>query len=234
MTHGEESEEQLRRQVCDVGHRLARQNYVTAMDGNISVRLGDDRFLLTPTQCSLGRLEPEELVVINGDGETLEGEAEPTSEYRLHVTCYERRPDVNAVVHAHPPNCVAASVAGVDLTKPVVPEVVFTLGAIPTTPYGTPGGEGSCRVIRDYVDTYDAILLDRHGVVTQDGDLEGAYMKMEKAENAAEVHMKARQVGIVRVLPRDEVERLKEMGKKYGLNPEAVPEANAYEETGRE
>jgi len=228
MTPDEDSEQELRQKICEIGRRLDEKGLVTAMDGNISVRLGDNRFLFTPTQCSLGRMEPDELVVAGEDGEPERGGRPPSSEYRLHVACYRRRPDVGAVIHAHPPNCVAASVAGVNLAQPVLPEVVFTLGSIPTAPYGTPAGEESCAVMEQYAETYDAVLLDRHGVVTLDGGLEGAYMKMEKAENAAEVHLKAKQLGVVRVLPREEVEKLKELGKKYGLNPDAVPDDMAY------
>jgi len=232
MTAEEKSEQDLREEICEVSRRLDRKGLVTAMDGNVSAQLGEDRFLFTPTKCSLARVEPDELVVADRTGEPVEGDRRPSSEYRLHVACYDRRPDIGAVIHAHPPNCVAASVAGVNLEKPVLPEVVFILGAIPTAPYGTPASEQSCAVMEEYAETYDAIVLDRHGAVTLDEDLEGAYMKMEKAENAAEVHMKAQQLGIVQVLPRDEVEKLKKLGQKYGLNPDAVPDEAAYQGRG--
>ncbi|MEF8787429.1 MAG: class II aldolase/adducin family protein [Planctomycetota bacterium] len=233
MTPDETSEQELREQVCDVGRRLDERGFVPAMDGNISVRLGDNRFLFTPTKCNLGRMEPDELVVADENGDPEEGDVRPSSEYRLHVACYGRRPDIEAVIHAHPPNCVAASVADIDLKKPILPEVVFTLGAIPTAPYATPASEESCAAMEEYADTYDAVLLDHHGVVTLDENLEGAYMKMEKAENAAEVHLKAQQLGVVRVLPQEEVENLKRLGQKYGLNPAAVPDETAYDSRER-
>jgi len=218
----EQDEQELRELFCEIGRRMYENGFLAATDGNLSAKLSDKKLMFTPGKSALGHMEPEDLVITDFDGEMLKGEGKVTSEYRLHLTCYEERDDINAVVHAHPPYVLALTIAGVSLARPVLPEVVFNLGSIPTAPYATPSSPQGPEVIRELVRVHDAMAIDRHGSVTVGETLEDAYLKLEKVEHAAQITHLARQLGVIKVLPKKEVEKLKEVGTKAGLNPEAV------------
>jgi L-fuculose-phosphate aldolase len=211
-----EPEYRLRKEMAEIGRRAWQKNLVAASDGNLSVRLGPDRFLITPSGSCLGFLKPAELAVIDTTGRS-RSPHRPTSEYRLHLEVYRLRPDVGAVIHAHPPLCTAFSVAGVRLDQCVVPEVVFTLGAIPTTPYATPTTEEPPRVIQEYINQCDALILDRHGSLTVGANLCDAFFKLEKIEHAASVILAARLLGKVQTLSREQVEKLMAVRENLGL-----------------
>ncbi len=209
-------ESQRRRDVVAVGRVLYEKDLAIATDGNISVRLDDERLLTTPSGVCKGMLEADGLVVTDMAGRCLSG-GKPSSELRLHLAVYEARPDVRAVVHAHPPVATAFTVAGIGLDEPVLPEVVFTLGAIPTARYATPSSAQGPEVVRELIGDHDAILLDHHGAVTCGPDVWDAQKKMEKVEHAARTVLAARQLGRVRVLPPDEVQRLVGVHEQLGL-----------------
>jgi L-fuculose-phosphate aldolase len=193
---------------------LHRKNYLAATDGNVSVRLGD-RVLVTPSGVHKGYMEAEQILTVDFRGRVLAGEGRPTSEMRMHLLAYELRPDVNAVVHAHLPYATACTLAGISLLEPILPEVVITLGGIPTAPYATPGSEEVPVAIRDFLREYDAILLSRHGAMTMGLDVMDAYNKMEKLEHTARVVLAARLQGLLPPLPEAEVEKLRRLGEKY-------------------
>jgi L-fuculose-phosphate aldolase len=132
----------------------------------------------------------------------------------MHLLAYELRPDVSAVVHAHLPYATACTLAGIDLLEPILPEVVITLGGIPTTPYATPGSEEVPAAVRDFIREYDALLLSRHGAMTVGSDVTDAYNKMEKLEHTARVVLAARLQGPLAPLPPAEVEKLRRLGEK--------------------
>src|SRR5262245_22493927 len=132
-------ERELRDAVCDIGRRLHERGFVAAWDGNISHRLPDGSFLCTPTMCPKGRLRPDELCTVDADGRQLGGPRARTSEILLHLAIYRHRPDVRAVVHAHPPHATAFAVTGEPVPNGVLPEVEYFLGTVPTVPYQTPG-----------------------------------------------------------------------------------------------
>ena len=202
------NEREAREAVCEAGRRLYAKNLVAATDGNISIRLGADRFLCTPSGVSKGFMTPDILVIANSRGEKVSGEGRVTSEFFTHLACYEERPDIVAVVHAHPPYATALTLAGVDMTVPVVPEVVMTLCAIPTAGYATPGSREGADVVRPWVGTYDAFLLDRHGAVTVGKTVFDAYFKMEKVEHTALSIAAARGLGGARTLTPEMVVKL--------------------------
>ena len=216
-------EQRLRHEIVLVGKALHEKGFVGATDGNISVRLGENRVLVTPSGISKGFLKPENMVVADLKGRVIysasEGERSlhPSSEFPLHLQAYHQRPDVRAVVHAHPPIAIACSIAGISLDTPVIPEVVVTLGGIPTTPYATPGTSEGAEVIQDYIGERDALLLDHHGVVTVGETAMSAYLKMEKVEHAAQIILAAAQLGNVRPLLPDQVEKLIDIRQRYGL-----------------
>jgi L-fuculose-phosphate aldolase len=206
----------IRREMVEIGRRMYEKDLVAATDGNISFRLGDDRFLITPTGSCLGYLKASDLVLIDSAGSP-RSPGRPTSEYRLHLEVYRQRKDVSAVVHGHPPVCTAFSVAGETLDRCVLPEVVFTLGAIPTAPYGTPTTDEPPRMVREQIGSCDAMILDRHGTLTVGPSLYEAFYKLEKIEHTARVILAARTLGRVRVLSPEQVEKLLEVRKTAGL-----------------
>ncbi len=214
----EVQDQRLRETICEVGRRMYLRNLVAATDGNISVRLGPGRFLCTPSGVSKGWMRPERLVVADAAGALVSGEGRVTSEIHTHLAVYEERPDVNAVVHAHPPKAVGFSLAGRSMTDLVLPELVMSLGGIPSAPYATPGAIEGNRVVRALIRRCDAVLLDRHGAITAGVDLLDAYHKMEKIEHAAESLLTACLLGGPRTLEADEVRRLRAARDAYGYS----------------
>ncbi|MBI4567528.1 MAG: class II aldolase/adducin family protein [Planctomycetes bacterium] len=215
------AEKEAREIICDIGRRCWEKNYVAATDGNISALCDDGGIIITPSGVSKARMKPEMMIRVDRRGQPLGGETRtPSTEFRMHVAVYEERPDVAAVVHAHPPTAIAFTLAGLTLCQCVIPEVVVQLGAIPIAPYATPTTEEVPAVIRDFIRTCDAVMLDRHGSLTVDESLWNAYYKLEKLEHTAEILLKARLLGRVRELPADEVNRLLALRPKFGLkNP---------------
>jgi L-fuculose-phosphate aldolase len=205
---------QLKQDIVRICQMLHRKNYLAATDGNVSVRLGD-RLLITPSGVNKGLMEADQVLTVDLRGQVLEGEGRPSSEIRMHLLAYELRPDVAAVVHAHLPYATGCTLAGIDLLEPILPEVVITLGGIPTAPYATPGTPEVPAAIRDFIQEYDAILLSRHGAMTVGRDVMDAYNKMEKLEHTARVVLAARLQGPVAPLPAAEVEKLRRLGEKY-------------------
>ncbi len=204
----------MRQEIVRVCRMLHRKNYLAATDGNVSVRLGD-QVLVTPSGVHKGLMEADQVITVDLQGRVLRGVGRPTSEIRMHLLAYELRPDVGAVVHAHLPYATACTLAGISLLEPILPEVVITLGGIPTAPYATPGSVAVPEAIRDFIREYDALLLSRHGAMTVGPDVSDAYNKMEKLEHTARVVLAARLQGPVEPLPAAEVETLRRLGEKY-------------------
>jgi L-fuculose-phosphate aldolase len=208
------SEMELKQEIVCICRMLHRKNYLAATDGNVSVRL-KDRLLTTPSGVHKGLMEAEQVLTVDLNGRVLAGEGKPTSEIRMHLLAYELRPEVKAVVHAHLPYATACTLAGIDLLEPILPEVVITLGGIPTAPYATPGTEAVPAAIREFIGRYDAILLSRHGAMTVGENVRDAYNKMEKLEHTARVVLAARLQGPLAPLPAAEAEKLRQLGEKY-------------------
>jgi len=206
--------QQLKQDIVCICRMLHRKNYLAATDGNVSVRL-KDRLLITPSGVNKGIMEAEQVITVDLSGRVLKGDGRPSSEIRMHLLAYELRPDVAAVVHAHLPYATACTLAGIDLLEPILPEVVITLGAIPTAPYATPGTEEVPAAIRGFIREYDALLLSRHGAMTVGRDVVDAYNKMEKLEHTARVVLAARLQGPLPPLPAAEVEKLRRLGERY-------------------
>jgi L-fuculose-phosphate aldolase len=204
-------ERELRHEIVRIGQLMYQKGWVAANDGNISVRLDAGRVLCTPTGISKGMMEPEDLIVCNMQCEKLEGQRERTSELLMHVTIYEQRPDVMAVVHAHPPVSTGFATAGRALDKALLPEVVIGLGSVPLASYGLPGTPALTEPMMPYIPNYDAILLANHGVVCYGADLWNAYFKMETVEHHARITLGPN------VLPRVEVDKLIASRGRYGV-----------------
>jgi len=211
--------DQLRADIVEVGRRLWVRGYVASNDGNISVRVGADRLLMTPANVSKGFMTPDMMVVTDLDGTLISGAPgrKPSSEILMHLVAYRERPDVNAVVHAHPPLSTGFAVAGIPLDRAVLAEVVTTLGAIPIAAYGTPSTSELAATVAPYVRAHDGLLLVNHGALALGADLFAAYYKMETIEHFARISLVARMLGREHLLSREEVERLQALRGRYGI-----------------
>ncbi|HTI36203.1 MAG TPA: class II aldolase/adducin family protein [Vicinamibacterales bacterium] len=214
-------EDALRADIVEVGRRLYARGYTASNDGNISVRLGEGRLLMTPKSVCKGFMSPEMMCVTDLDGRKLEGDRDPSSEMQMHLEVYRQRPDVQAVVHAHPPIATGFAVAGIPLDRAVLAEVITTLGSVPIADYATPSTRELPEAVRQYVKAHDGMLLANHGALTLGTDLFSAYYKMETIEHFAKISLVARLLGGERLLSRQEVDRLQALRGMYGIRSPA-------------
>lgn len=213
-----EAEMELRRAMVAVCRALYQRQLLAAMDGNLSVRSGN-HLLTTPSGVNKGFIREEDIITVAWDGRVVAGAGQPTTELLLHLEVYRVRPEAGAVIHAHPPIATAFTLAGVSLAEAILPEVVLTLGAIPTAPYATTGTPEMAGAVRELLPYYDAMLLEQHGALTVGQDLWEAYNRMEKVEHAAWTVWLARQLGGARQLPPGEVAKLTRLGISKGCRP---------------
>ncbi|HET9480847.1 MAG TPA: class II aldolase/adducin family protein [Candidatus Polarisedimenticolia bacterium] len=211
-----------RNDIVEVGRRLYQKGFIAAADGNVSVRLSDDRILTTPSGRNKGRLGPEDLVVTDMEGRRLYGTLEPSSELAMHLVMYRERPDVGAVVHAHPPHASGFAVAGIPMEEPLLSEVVLTLGTVPLAEYGTPTTPELAEAVRPYA-CFDGILLANHGALTVGSGVHHAYDRMETLEHSAHIYLVARTLGSARPLSAEHVAKLQEIRGR--LEPAAAGHA---------
>jgi L-fuculose-phosphate aldolase len=209
------AERKHREEIVRYGRMLHERGFVAAMDGNLSVRLDDQRILVTPTCISKGAMRSGDMVIVDLDGERVAGRRNVTSEIGMHLLIYRTRPDITAIVHAHPPTATGFAAAGMPLTEPLVCEVVMGLGCIPLARYGTPGTSELAKTLEPYVPHYDAILMSNHGVVTYGDTIEHAYMKMETVEHFAQIALVTHLLGRQQPLTGVDVEKLLIARTKY-------------------
>ncbi len=191
--------------------QLAERGLIAGQDGNLAVRIGPERVLVTPRGLIKALLEPSDMVEVDLAGRHLRGDRNPTSELDLHLRILNRRPDVGAVVHAHPPTATGFSVAGEGFDATVLPELIFQLGTVPLVPYGTPGTPELGDRVEAFIGRHDALLLQNHGAVTVGATLDAAWIRMESLEHAARIILTARTLGRVTELTKDAVARLEEL-----------------------
>jgi L-fuculose-phosphate aldolase len=215
------TESSLRADIVEVGRRMYARAYTASNDGNISVRLGGDRLLMTPKSVCKGFMTPDMMCVTDLDGRKLQGDRDPSSEMLMHLEVYRQRPDVQAVVHAHPPIATGFAVAGIPLNRAVLAEVLTTLGSIPIAEYATPSTKELPEAVRKYIKAHDGMLLANHGALTVGADLFAAYYKMETIEHFAKISLVARLLGNENLIAREEVERLQQLRGTYGIQAPA-------------
>ena len=213
------SEFEIKKQICDIGKRIYNRNMVAANDGNISVKLSDNEYLCTPPGVSKGFMTPEYICKVDANGNVLQanGDFKPSSEIKMHMRVYQKRPDVNAVVHAHPTYATSFASAGIPLTQPIMPEAVIALGCVPIAEYGTPSTNEIPDAVEKYLPYYDAVLLESHGALTYSDSLLAAYHKMESVEFYAELLFKSRLLGGPKEFTPQQVERLYEIRRQFGM-----------------
>lgn len=213
------SEYEIKKQICDIGKRIYNQGMVAANDGNISVRIGENEFLCTPTGVSKGFMTPEFICKVDAKGQVIQANPgfKPSSEIKMHMRVYAQRPDVMSVVHAHPVYATSFAIAGIPLTQPIMPEAVIALGCVPIAAYGTPSTEEIPDAVEKYLQSFDAVLLENHGALTYSDSLLNAYHKMESVEFYAKLLYLSRQLGGPKELTPQQVERLYEIRRQFGL-----------------
>src|SRR5277367_3323217 len=209
------TERKYREEIVHYGRMLHNRGFVAAMDGNLSVRLDSERVLVTPTCVSKGAMRPADLVIVDLEGQRVAGRRNVTSAIGMHLLIYRMRPDIQAIVHAHPPTATGFAAAGLPLNEPLVCEVVMGLGSIPLARYGTPGTSELAQTLEPYVSHYDAILMSNHGVVAYGDTLEHAYMKMETVEHFAQIALVTHLLGRQQPLKEVEIEKLMLARTKY-------------------
>ncbi len=213
------SEYEIKKQICDIGKRIYDRRMVAANDGNISVKISDNEFLCTPTGVSKGFMTPDYICKVDADGNVIQANKgfKPSSEIKMHMRVYKHRPDVKAVVHAHPIFATSFAIAGIPLTQPIMPEAVIALGCVPIAEYGRPSTEEIPDNVEKYLQYYDAVLLESHGALTYSDSLLAAYHKMESVEFYAELLFKARQLGGPKEFSKEQVEQLYEIRRQFGM-----------------
>ena len=216
-------ERQYRREIVLFGKALHERGYVAAMDGNLSVRLDEHHILATPTSMCKGMMKPSDLVIVDMEGRRVGGRRDVSSEIAMHLLIYRLRPDVQGVVHAHPPTATGFAAAGLALNQPLVCEVVIGLGSIPLAKYGTPGTPELTAALEPLVPQYDALLMSNHGVVAYGADLHHAYMKMETVEHFAKIALVTHLLGQQKPLGSEELGKLMAARSKYQGSRSAAP-----------
>ena len=217
------SELDLRRQLVRFGRWVHRLGYTPGTAGNLSVRLDENLILATPTGCSKGLLHAVDMVLIDNDGHKLSGTRNVTSEIGMHLAVYRMRPDVQAIVHTHPPIATAFAACGKALDQPICSEILMTTGLVPLAPYATTGTEEVSASLEPFIPDHDAILLANHGLLTYGSSLPDAFMKTETVEHFAQVCLSAHQLGGATPLRDIDIAKLQQARARYKLNASRGP-----------
>lgn len=186
----------LLRRMIDAGSILAEKGLVAEEEGNLSIRTDDGKILITRSGARLGRLDDTDFLKVDLSGKVLTGSGKLTSEKGVHQACYRQRPDIGAVIHAHPPNVISLTLAGIPMTAVPIPEVAYTVGSVPTTDFAVPGTDEGGRVIEEMILTCDAVLLKNHGAVTVGKSVEEALGRILTLEKAALIIIRSIQLGV--------------------------------------
>jgi L-fuculose-phosphate aldolase len=217
------TEAELRQQLVRIAKSLHRVGYTPATAGNLSVRLDEQRILATPTGCSKSLLELSDMVIVDLDGHKLSGVRNVTSEIGMHLAVYRMRPDVQAIVHAHPPIATAFAACRKPLDQPICSEIMMTTGLVPLAEYATTGTDEVSASLQPFIPTYDAILLANHGLLTYGDTLLDAFMKTETVEHFAQVCLAAHQLGGAVPLEDADLEKLRRARMRYKRNATEDP-----------
>lgn len=209
----------IKKQICEVGHDLWQRGMVAANDGNISVLLDDGTILTTPSGVSKKLLRPEMICQMTANNEIVfcPESYKPSSEFKMHLRCYKERPEIRAVVHAHPPTATGFAAAGIPLDDYSVSEAVMTIGSVPIAPFAIPGSDEVPESIAPFLENHDAVLLANHGALTVGTDLIQAYYRMETLEHYAKTLLTARLLGGTKQIPDEKIKETCDLSKGYSL-----------------
>jgi L-fuculose-phosphate aldolase len=216
---------ELKQAICDIGDRIYKRGFAAANDGNITVRLNEREVLCTPTMCCKGFLTPDDICVVDMDGNQLSGRKKRSSEALLHLEIMKARPDVQSVVHCHPPHATAFAIAREPIPQAVLPEVEVFLGEVPIAPYETPGCKQFAETILPFVHKSNVIILANHGTVSYGESVERAYWWTEILDAYCRILILARQLGPIHYLSPQKTQELLDLKGKWGFtDPRLAPE----------
>lgn len=207
----------VRRDIVHVCRRLYERGLIAGQDGNVSVRTGADRVLVTPAGLSKVDVRAQDLVELRLDGRKVLGRLEASSEVQVHLAAYESRADIKAVVHAHPPAATAFAVAGEPLVYDALAELVYNVGPVPLVPYLIPGSAELASAVAAALKEHDVVLMANHGAVAVGRTLSEAHQRMESLEHAAKILIAAKQIGRITRLSTSDVRALEAARKKARL-----------------
>lgn len=176
------SENEARNTICDIGKRMHAKQFVAANDGNITIRIGDNEFIVTPTGVNKGELEPDMLLKSDIDGNILSGDLRPTSELFMHLNVYKMDPRVRSTCHAHCVYLSAYAIAGIAIDMAISPETAVLCGTIPVAPYAPPGSKALAESVKPFVKDYSVVLLANHGPMSWGFAPKKAWYILEAAE----------------------------------------------------
>lgn len=208
---------QIKLEICDIGRRIYNRGFAAANDGNITYRLGPNEVLCTPTMHCKGFLKPEDICLVDMEGNQLAGIKKRSSEALLHLQIYRERPDIKSVVHCHPPHATAFAIAREPIPQCVLPEVEVFLGDVPITRYETPGGQAFADTIIPVVKKTNVVILANHGTVSFGESVERAYWWTEILDSYCRMLMMARSLGGVNYLSGDKERELLDLKAKWGF-----------------
>lgn len=213
MKKTNKKERQFRKEIVYTNRICVENGLIRSSDGNISIRLDTDRFLITPSGLYKRCLKRGQILIVNSKGELIHGKGDlkPSSELLMHMEAYRQREDIAAVLHAHPPYSTALTLAGIPFPENIVPEILALLGEISTAPYAVPGTQDLAKSISEPIKTHDAILLSNHSSLTVGRTLEQALIALERMEFAAQLYYLANNLGKIIPLPEAEIKRLKDL-----------------------
>ncbi|MEZ6095815.1 MAG: class II aldolase/adducin family protein [Pirellulaceae bacterium] len=207
-----------RKLICEIGNRMYNRQFCAANEGNISIRLGENRVLCTPTLHCKGFMNPEDLCIVDMQGNQVSGNKNRTSEILLHLEIYRQRSDVDSVVHCHPPHATAFAITGEPIPMGVLPEPEIFLGEVPTAPYVLPGTQEFANSITPFVHNTNTIVLASHGVVSFDKGLERAYWLTEILDSYCRTLIHSRQIGPINRFSPKENRDLLELRARWGFS----------------
>jgi L-fuculose-phosphate aldolase len=209
-----------KKELIEICHRVYGKGFVSAYDGNLSIRTDEDRFFITRSGVCKGEAEEEDILEIDSLGKVINGSGKVTTENKIHLLAYKKRPEVNAVVHCHPVYATAFATKGEGFEEPVFPEFILSLGKVPLCKYGTPSTDELPDSMLPYISNSWAMLFQNHGAVTFGRNIKDAYYKMEKLEHAAKTLFTARLLGGETILPKEKADELYSISESvYGIKP---------------
>ncbi|MDR1957894.1 MAG: class II aldolase/adducin family protein [Planctomycetaceae bacterium] len=209
---------QIKEEICDIGRRIYNKGFAAANDGNISYRVDENRVVCTPTQICKGFMKPDDLCVVDMEGNQIAGHRKRTSEILLHVTIMKRRPEVKSVVHCHPPHATAFGIAREAIPQCILPEVDIFMGDVPIAKYAIPGGQGFADTILPFVDKTNIVVQANHGTVSWGPTVERAYWLTELLDAYCRILLISRDLGKVDYFTKQEAEELLDLKSKWGID----------------
>lgn len=212
------NDRQLKEDICEIGRRVYNKGFAAANDGNISIRVGEDAVLCSPTMICKGFMKPEDICAVDMNGDQIAGKRKRTSEILLHLEIMRNRPDVKACVHCHPPHATAFAVANEAIPQCILPEIEVFMGEIPVAPYETPGGQEFASTVTPFLKSTNTIILKNHGTISFGKTVEEAYWKTEILDAYCRILLLSHQLGNVDFLNEQKSRELLDLKKKLGFD----------------